>query len=173
VLIDCQFHLTPGQKKAVTPKAIAARPRSSSSHQLSASVLSWPDPATDIAIPESIRVLDIVMLLRPDSWLSMYKRAPPGRPLMPARYLAYSNGGLAFSASLVAPARTSLSSTNLSCATGTATSCLVTARNPPALMMAYEIDLRPQIKLCCKLGAPNQSRARSRGKLGGVTSQPV
>jgi hypothetical protein len=53
-----------------------------------------------------------------------------------ALYLAYSNGGHAFKASFVAPARTSLLSTNFNWDTGMATSCFVNPMNPPALMIA-------------------------------------
>jgi hypothetical protein len=52
------------------------------------------------------------------------------------RYLAYSNFGLAFRASLVAPSRTSLLSTSFNWETGTAMSCFATARKLPALTMA-------------------------------------
>lgn len=52
---------------------------------------------------------------------------------------AYSKGGIALRASLVAPARMNFPS--LCCLiwlTGIATSCRPTPRNPPALMIAYE-----------------------------------
>ena len=45
------------------------------------------------------------------------------------RYLAYSNSGLAFKASFVAPGKTSLPSTSLNLETETATSCFCFGRN--------------------------------------------
>src|SRR5262245_44545780 len=52
------------------------------------------------------------------------------------RYFAYSNSGLAFKASLVAPGKTSLPSTSLNLETATATSCSAKPRQPLAWTMA-------------------------------------
>src|SRR5271165_5616616 len=52
-----------GQKKAITPKAMATRPRSSNSHQFSASALNKADTASGMRGPDSACV-DIVFLPR-------------------------------------------------------------------------------------------------------------
>jgi hypothetical protein len=53
-----------GQKNAIRPKAIAASPRSSNSHQFSASSLSKAEATRDMRGPDSTWVLDIVLLLK-------------------------------------------------------------------------------------------------------------
>src|SRR5439155_26334384 len=60
-------------------------------------------------------------------------------------FFAYSNSGSAFSASLVAPGKTSLLLSSLMRFIGIATSCLPIPRNPPAPMIANETDLFEEI----------------------------
>src|SRR6516164_7967249 len=103
----------PGHEKAKNPKAIAAIPRSSSSHQFSASSRS-ARPRNGDRRPPSMCVLDIGFLPNLNSAFLHFCRAAEDRidleMLYRSRshylYLARSNGGLALNASLAVPART-------------------------------------------------------------------
>src|SRR5215475_1083321 len=62
--------------------------------------------------------------------------AAPPPPAPPRPYLAYSNSGNAFSASLVAPGSISLPPSNFNCPAGMATLCRSIPRKPPTPTIA-------------------------------------
>ena len=71
-----------GQKNAIRPKAIAASPRSSNSHQFSASSLSKAEATRDMRGPDSTGIRHCVA---PKVWYPAFgeKRLPTERPLAP------------------------------------------------------------------------------------------
>src|SRR6476646_10727622 len=105
-----------GQKKARMPKAMAAMPRSRTSHQLAAS--SCSNARGEIG-PDCVRVLVIGFLLQANAAVSYLDIGrSPVEPALGSQlfsiYWAYWNSGLAFRASFVAPGRTNFLSISLS-----------------------------------------------------------